>query len=75
MRDFNAGYEPEGYRKLNKKYAVYWLALHEGSSPISRQVVGIGTTRYPDIVLEPAEALTLLAWLSDHKDELIAKEM
>lgn len=61
--------EPEGYRRLGA-LAVYFVDVHQGSSSDSRKCVGIGPARYPEIMLPAADALILLAWLTEQREAL-----
>ena len=70
--------EPEAYLKLGKEFRVYYVDVHQGWSndvPVHKKV-GIGNREYPNITLDPAEALKLLGWLREQEKTLeqLAKE-
>jgi len=62
--------DPEGYLKFSKGYAVYYFQLHRGSERESHKVVGFGSRMCAAIHLEPSEALNLLKWLEQEREEL-----
>ena len=63
--------EPEGYSEISKRRSVYYLDVQTRGE--MHKCVGIADrqlSKLPIIMLEPKEALLLLAWLKKEKPNL-----